>query len=174
MKPALSAVIGLLFLVSCSSEKPAAPEPVATAPAATPIPCPPTVSGYRFLPEQLEVPVDYHIRVDRLYTSLNDQPRRRIALEFLEGDADSVLASVEQAMLKAGYEARPRRIQPNDNIIAPFVKKGGTSLTVMLNPNAGDKPSNPEAKGVLIYDYPLGPAHQKAATQTPPALPEAG
>src|SRR5688500_13801654 len=101
MKPTFLAIAALFLLVSCKQDGNAA----ADAPAAAKS-CAPAVAGYRFLPGSLEVPVAYHLRTDRITATNENQRRRRVTLEFLEGDVASVQASVEGAMAKAGYKAR--------------------------------------------------------------------
>lgn len=168
MKSAFYSVFCVLILASCKPGEPATTVATATQPAATETPvttnaCPPSVIGYRFLPEGLDVPVAYHLRADRFYTAKDDRLRRRVALEFLEGDADSVRVSVEEAMVKAGYESRPSKILKNNDIHTLYIKKGVPNIAVMVNPEAGETPHHPDAKGMLIYDYPLAVAVQQPA-----------
>lgn len=112
-------------------------------------------TGYQPLPAKLALEVRYHLRADRIYTNKNDQGRRRVVLEFLDGDIDSTLASVEDAMTAAGFVARPRKDQPNGNIVIPYVRKDYGNITVVANPSAGDNPSNPAAKGTVAFDFPV-------------------
>lgn len=169
MKSAFYSVLCLLMLASCKPEEPAATvataTPAAGETAATTTACPPAVVGYRFLPEGLDVPVAYHLRADRFYTAADGRLRRRVALEFLEGDADSVRASVEESMVRAGYKSRPSKTLKNNDIHTPYVKKGVPNIAVMINVEAGESPHHPDAKGMLIYDYPL-------AVATPPPASE--
>lgn len=184
MKSVLFAAVSIACLVSCKPEERADTAPVPDAPtaAAAPIdavpaaaePCPPAVAGYRFLPEGLDVPVAYHLRADRIYRTKTGRLRRRTALEFLEGDADSVLASVEKEMVEARYKARPGTTQPNNNIHVPYIRKGGPNVNVMVNPEAGDNPHHPDAKGMLYYDYPLDDPAVPPATGPQESAPDAG
>jgi hypothetical protein len=95
------------------------------------------------------------LRSDRIAATSENQPRRRVTLEFLEGDVDSVLASVEGAMAKAGYKARPVKHREDGSVVRRFVKRGA-GITVTVSSKIGDKPANPEARGVIIYAYVLG------------------
>lgn len=162
MKSVFYSVLCLLMLASCKQEEPATTvatvTPAASETAATTNACPPAAFGYQFLPEGLDVPVVYHLRADRFYTAKDGRLRRRVALEFLEGDADSVRASVEEAMVKAGYKSRPSKTLKNNDIHTPYVKKGVPNIAVMINAEAGESPHHPDAKGVLVYDYPMAVA----------------
>lgn len=170
MKSAVYSVLCLLILASCKPTEPAtavvrATQAAITETAATTKACPPAVIGYRFLPEGLDVPVNYHLRADRIYTAKDNRLRRRVVLEFLEGDSDSVRTSVEEALVKAGYESRPSKTLKNNDIHTPYVKKGAPNIAVMINPEVGGKPYHPDAKGMLIYDYPLTVAVPRPDTE---------
>lgn len=155
-------IVAIILATGCSSQQPAArPEATASTPdTKEPItprqdgqPCA-NADGYQLLPEQLVVPVAHHLRADRIYTNGKDQLRRRVVLEFLEGDVASALASVDSAMVAAGFNARPRREQPNGNTVIPYVRNGFGNITVVANPSIGDNPSHPAAKGILAFDFP--------------------
>ncbi len=155
MKLPLFAIASLLFLGACQQELPTDASTARQNQTDSTIEqaCPPTFTGYRFLPGTLEVPVSYHMRSDRIDTDKNGQPLRRVDLEFLEGDANTTLDAVEQELLAAGYKVSPHKVQPNERIIARYTKKGESTVTVTVDPQAGEKPQNPGAKGVLTYKY---------------------
>lgn len=148
----------VLILAGCNqpattaeaTQAPAAPQ-ASAAPAAA---CEPQATGYQWLPEGLVLDIPYHLRADRIYINKNNVQRRRVVLEFLDGDAESTLASVDKSMTTAGFTARPRKDQPNGNIVVPYMKKGFGGITVIASATAGDKPSNPAAKGTITFDLP--------------------
>jgi hypothetical protein len=162
MNSTFLALTALLFLASCKPNGNTAADTAAGAK-----PCPPAAAGYRFLPGSLDVPVAYHLRSDRIAATRENQPRRRVTLEFLEGDVDSVLASVEGAMAKAGYKARPVKDHEDGSVVRRFVKRGA-GITVTVSPKVGDKPANPDAKGVIIYAYALGRVPGSAGSGSQP------
>lgn len=162
----------LSALVGCNKSQPvndtntnAAPEEVASMEAPSAQPCA-EQTGYQFLPAGVSLGLPFHLRADRLYTNKHDQARRRVVLEFLEGNVDSTLKTVEESMIAAGFTARPRRDQPNGNIIIPYAKRDYGSITVVVNPLAGDNPSNSAALGTVTFDY---PADVTAPVATAPA-----
>ena len=158
MKPTFLAIAALFLLVSCKQDGNTAADAVATVKS-----CPPAVAGYRFLPGSLDVPVAYHLRTDRITTTKENQRRRRVTLEFLEGDVASVLASVESAMAKAGYKARTLKEREDGSVTRRFVRRG-VGIIVIISPKVGDRPGNPDAKGVLTYSYSLGPVPESAGS----------
>jgi hypothetical protein len=152
----------LSALIGCNKSQPvndtntnATPETVASAEAPLAQPCA-EQTGYQVLPAGVSLGLPYHLRADRLYTNKHDQARRRVVLELLEGNVDSTLKMVEESMIAAGFVARPRRDQPNGNIIIPYAKSGYGSITVVVNPLPGDNPSNPATLGTVTFDYPAG------------------
>ena len=159
MKRTFLTLTALLFLASCKPDGNATADTAATAK-----PCPPAVAGYRFLPGRLDVPVAYHLRTDRITATNENQRRRRVTLEFLEGDVASVQASVEGAMAKAGYRARTLQEREDGSVTRRFIKRKGVGIIVIISPKVGDRPANPDAKGLLTYSYPLGPVPQSAAS----------
>lgn len=165
----------LLGVAGCS-QRPEAAQPATTSQAAAvpataaAAPCE-EPTGYQWQPADLAFDLPYHLRADRIYGARDESSRRRVVLEFLEGTPESVLASVEQAMLAAGFQARPRREPGNGNLIAPFAKKGYGSIAVVINGSAGDNPSHPEAKGTIAFDYPVAPAGRETPTPSPAATP---
>lgn len=164
MKQLTLLAIALFVLAGCKQDR--APDAaVAQASPSTPEVASPAApceegqgAGYAWLPAGLALDIAYHLRADRIYTSKNDVQRRRVVLEFLDGDVDSVLAATEKSMIAAGFTARPRRDQPNGNIIVPYVKRGYGSITVVASATPGDNPSNPGAKGMVAFDFPAGEA----------------
>jgi hypothetical protein len=163
----------LSALAGCNKSQPVSnantngtPETVASVEAPLAQPCA-EQTGYQLLPAGVSLGLPYHLRADRLYTNKHDQARRRIVLEFLEGNVDSTLKTVEESMITAGFTARPRRDQPNGNIIIPYAKRDYGSITVVVNPLPGDNPSNSAALGTVTFDYPAdGKAPAATATAT--------
>lgn len=160
MKHNAALLAGLIILAGCNqaSTPPPSPtvagEPVGLVAAAdAPVACPED-TGYKLLPANLVLSIPYHLRADRIYVNKHDAVRRRVVLEFLEGDAATSLASVNQSMVAAGFAARARREQPNGNIIVPYARKDYGSITVVASALPGDNPSNPMAKGTITFDFP--------------------
>lgn len=164
----------LSALAGCNKPQPvndantiATPPPtVASVEAPSAQPCA-EQAGYQLLPAGIRIGLPYHFRADRLYANKHDQVRRRVVLEFLEGNVDSTLKTVAESMTAAGFMARPRRDQPNGNIIIPYVRNDYGSITVVVSPLPGDNPSNPAARGTVTFDYPsdaIAPAATATAT----------
>lgn len=161
---------GLIILAGCNQASAPSPSPdgagepvgLVAAPDA-PISCPED-TGYQILPANLALSIPYHLRADRIYVNKHDAVRRRVVLEFLEGDAATTLASVDRSMVAAGFTARPRREQPNGNIIVPYARKDYGSITVVASALPGDNPSNPMAKGTIAFDFPGTQAAPAPAT----------
>jgi hypothetical protein len=158
MKSNVLIAAALLAMTGCTpqSTPPAVTDAAVPAPAQAPEAAACAPAGYQLLPAGIALSIPYHLRADRIYSSKDGQSRRRIVLEYLDSDAGAVLASVESSMLASGFKARPRRDQPNGNIVVPYLKRDFGNLQLVLNPSPGDKPSNPAAKGTLALDFPFG------------------
>lgn len=162
MKRTLLIAVGLLAIAGCNNPRPAV-LPVAGTTAATEAApetaaaCP-EETGYKLFPEAMKLAIPYHLRGDRIYVHKNGQQRRRVTVEFLEGDVGTALAAFEQSMVTAGFKAGPRNDGADGKITMPFSKKGFGTAHVSAMPTVGPKPSNPDAKGVISIDYPMGAA----------------
>lgn len=170
MKLRIFSLTASILLAACSAQSPE-PAPVAAV-ADKPvedIEC--KDAGYQLLPAGMQVPFAHHLRADHVFTvKTNGQLRRRVALEFLEGNGESVLSSVDQAMLASGYKTRVRKTQPNGDIVIQYVKKGQGNISVTLVSKMAGNPNHPDTKGVLIYGYPLStPAAQVKQAPKPAA-----
>jgi hypothetical protein len=111
-------------------------------------------SGYEVFPKEVEVPFPYHLRADRFFISAKGEARRRVVIEYLTGDIEKTSAAVDEALKRAGFRARARHVQPNQNIVVHYVKWGYGRLSVTISRTAGKSPSNPSAKGTVTLDYP--------------------
>lgn len=160
MKHNLLAAATLITLLGCSQPAPVttqADTPVtsaATTPEAALLACP-EQTGYQLMPAGVSLDIPYHVRVDRIYVHENGDSRRRIVLEYLEGDVETALSAADKSIVAAGFTAQKRRAQPNGEIAIPYAKKGHSSILVIAKASPGDKPSNPAAKGTLALDYVL-------------------
>lgn len=153
----------VILVAGCN--QPSLPPNQSNSTAATPAPAttgaetlPPCngLAGYQVLPADITLSFPYHLRADRIYVNKNGQERRRVVLEYLDGDADAILAAVDKSMIVAGFVPRPRKEQPNGNIVIAYAQKAYGSIIVVANASAGDKPSNPAARGTVAFDYPSG------------------
>ena len=169
MKEILLATAVALALAACSRPQPAADiAPTATAETAAiagaaPLPC--AEPGYALLPKGITLEFPYHLRADRVYLDKQGNERRRVVLEFLDGDVESTLAAADASLVRSGFAARSRRNQPNGNIVVPYARKGTPGITVFGSSTVGPNPSNPAAKGTIALDY----ARMPVAPAAPPA-----
>jgi hypothetical protein len=174
MKRTLLIAVGLLAIAGCNNPAPADQTAQGT-PAAVPTSSSDTnpaacseAPGYNPFPQGIAPAFAYHLRSDRLYVHKNGKNRRRLTIEFLDGDANAALASFEQSMSAAGFKARPRKDGADGRITTPFAKKGFGTVIATAIPSPGPNPANPAAKGVLSIDYPMD-TDVAATTAQPPA-----
>ena len=132
---------------------PATAEPAASSPEPTER-APRAVRGELAapLPEGVSLPFAYYVRSDAATESKQGLPRRRIRLEFLEGDAATVLGQVRAAFASAGFSAGEDAAAGNGATRVNFRKDGYGRVTAVVGPiaNAVD----PRAQGQLILDWP--------------------
>lgn len=154
MKLAIPVISCLFAMAACSNPAPtAAVEDLSPSAEVATEPCP-EQAGYIAFPEGVALDIPYHLRADRIYIHKNGKERRRVSVEFLDGDAGTALASFEQSMIRAGFTAKPRKDMPNGNVTMAFGKKGFGTVRLVAVSTPGPKPSNPGAKGVISMDYP--------------------
>lgn len=157
--------ISFVALAGCSKPAPTAAVTTAAVPvtAAAPTVSCPAQSGYQWMPANLVLDVPYHLHADRIYKTQKDGLRRRVMLEFLEGDSNSVLAQVDKSLTTAGFQARPRiEASKEADVVIPYDKAGYGNVVVYVDSSPGDNPSNPDAKGILSFDFPIGMPNQIA------------
>lgn len=156
-----SVAAAALFALAACGEKTTDPTPASpatekpAASAAAPAERAPRVARGELaapLPEGVVLPFAYYVRSDAASESKQGVPRRRIRLEFLEGDAATVLGQLQAAFASAGFSAGEGTATGNDATRMNFRKGGYGRVTAVVGPvaNAVD----PKAQGQVILDWP--------------------
>jgi hypothetical protein len=113
--------------------------------------------AYSPLPRGIQLVQSFHVRSDRIYTTKTGAERRRATLELLEGGTAAAAEDVQKQMAASGFRALPVKDKGDGITRLAFVKKGMGRTNVSVNPDVGDKPSNPHAVGVIMFDWQLTP-----------------
>jgi hypothetical protein len=163
MRRTLLIAATLLALAGCE-QKPEAGQagaataaPAAGAPAATSPTNDPACAGKPdcgLLPPNVVIAVAHEHRRDWVYTAKPGIDRKQVIFEYTEGTPDTVFQSVEQSMKAAGFGDAIKDAGKGEIVSASFRKEGYGKVSIWVNPDAGAKPRNPNAKGVLGFDYP--------------------
>lgn len=111
------------------------------------------------LPEGVVLPFRYHVRSDGPSATEQGAPRRRMRLEFLEGDVATVAGQVEDALVAAGFTVGGTDTTDAGATRTNYRKDGFGRVTAVVGPT-GDA-VDPEARGLLILDWPAGDAGGK-------------
>lgn len=168
----LAMLLAALALTGCGKE------PVSTAPTpaanhgsinATTAECAESAVNYDPMPEGMTVNIPYHLRGDRIYADAKGNYRRRVTLEYLDGDAGSVFDAAFMSLTSAGYVAK-KKWEKDGRFGSGFNKKGVGALLLSVNPKAVPKPAHPDAKGMLVLDYPYPGKIVATARKTATAL----
>lgn len=161
MNPRILAVLAVVALAAACSEQSAptkaASEGAASSDATAPVAaaCPEAPAGYQPFPAGVTTTLDYHLRSDRIYThAASGKLRRRVALEFLEGDAAAAQAALTESLKDAGFRAKPGKQRPGGATTLAFAKSGLGILKMVVRPAAPARPAHPDARGEISLDYP--------------------
>lgn len=133
----------MLPLAACKKSEPA--EAAVDAGKAT------TAGEPNGLPGGATLPFKHHIRVDRVIENKAGAKRRRVDVEFLDGDVAATVKGVESAMVAAGYRLRaddPRDV--DGEVRLRFIKKGEPTVMAVISPNPGRNPSSSKVKGTVV------------------------
>ena len=168
----LAVLAAALALSACSGQNAAPPASTGTAADASQASSvgdhASTAFAYSPFPQGVVLAQPFHVRGDRIYTTKSGAQRRRATLELLEGAPGDVADSVRKQMASSGFRALAVKDKGDGITRLAFVKKGAGRINVSISSNIGDKPSNPRAVGVIMFDWQLAPAVASAAAVTPP------
>ena len=154
MKYGLITILIATALTACGQQKQDA-QPIAE-PVSTAVTCPET-DGYRVFPAGLSIDLPYHLRSDRIIPNEKGE-RRRVVIEYLEGDAATALTSIAGSLEQAGFAEKSRKDVADGVVSAIFSKKGVGLIYVRITADPGKNPSHPAAKGLAQIGYPTGEA----------------
>lgn len=158
MKQVVIAALAALLVAACSQQS--SPDAMTTTTQPTPVEQPmknkPAAGALKeALPEGVQLAFSYHVRGDRIIEKEGQRPRRRVRMEYLEGDQQATFASIEQSLKAAGFSMRDRKDLDNGNTRAKFTKpRYGTVIVVVTRDMAGVKARNPAAVGRVSLDWP--------------------
>lgn len=139
----------LLALVACQrTGDPSAPDASPSLPA--------TVSGTSLpepLPQGFQLAFPYHYTKKEVVRGRNQ--RQRITVEYLEGDAASIVGSLAQSAIAVGFSKGLWGVQKDGSIHFVADKPGFGQLRAQIRPGADGKLQNTFAKGSVTMGWPL-------------------
>lgn len=158
MKPVTAVALIALLAAGCSNQQ--SPDPGASQEAkpAAPTATRESASDGKLagpLPEGVELGFRHYVRSDHVVERGDKPDRRAIELEYLEGDNESTLSSIDRSLRAAGFRQRSRKRQPNGNIRAKFDKAGFGTVIVTITPTMDRKARAAEAIGRIVLDWPV-------------------
>ncbi|MGY1425753.1 hypothetical protein [Lysobacter sp. A289] len=167
MRYLIAIAVATILVVGCSeqSQETAAVDVTSGAPVAS---TDSTTANSRIrqltepLPEGVELAFPYHLRSDRIVEREERSDRRRIGLEYLAGDKESIFAGIEQSLVAAGFEQRERKDSENGNIRAKFDKSKVGIVIVTVTPSNDSKADHSDARGRILLDWPAKIAEDTA------------
>lgn len=128
--------------------------------------CPEPVVGYNPFPEKVAISFGYHLRGDRIYQHGNGTLRRKVVIEHLDSDQGKITSAVRKSFVDAGFSERRQAGKigdgnsgiedsaANSEQTLVFTRNGLGTVYVHLKTGAGERPSNPNAQGMVSIDYP--------------------
>ena len=81
--------------------------------------------------------------------------RRRVVVEFLDGDAAFAEGAVVAALDNAGFRAKPAKERDDGTRQVAFTKTGVGTVYLRTDPSVPENPAHPQAIGSLMLDYPV-------------------
>lgn len=166
-------VLAVALALGACSGKDAAPQVSANTtadatPTATADDQAPTGFAYSPFPHGVVLVQPFHVRSDRIYTTKPGAQRRRATLELLADGPASAADSVRKQMAASGFRALTVKDKGDGITRLAFVKKGMGRINVNTSSEVGDKPSNPHAVGLIMFDWQLAPAPASAPVAASP------
>lgn len=144
--------IGILSgLVSCSGEQ------------AIPADSKTCAEAYKPFPSAISLTTAYHVRRDHIYTTKAGDARRGSSLELLEGDALAVVDSLGESLVAQGFHAMNLKDKGDGVTRVAYRKTGYGRINLSATPSVGEKPSNPDAVGVVAIDWPVPQSRKETA-----------
>lgn len=139
---------------ACTQQAPeTAPQMAAPSPQAETQACK-QAGFYSPLPADVQLSFPFQLRSDRIFTNKKGKVRRRVTIEFLEGSAGDAFVSASQSLEAVGYKAKGKlKGESTTRQSQAFVMKGKPSITLVSNVNVGKKPANPEAVGLVSFEW---------------------
>ena len=100
-------------------------------------------------PEGIELDFPHIMRGERVVTHDDGREVRRVSLEYLEGDQQSIFASIAESLSDAGFSEREVDDRPGGNIRARYGKGKFGPVIVLVFPEEQD------GGGQVRLDFPL-------------------
>lgn len=156
MKTRLTALLAIGLVAGCGqTSAPDAASQAAQPQAPVAESC--TQAGfYSPLPGDVQLQFPFQLRSDRIFTNKKGTVRRRVTLETLSGTAPEAFGSASQSLIAAGYKAKGKLKGAAENKQSQtFVRKGQPSIALVSNVDVGSKPANPDATGLVYFEWTL-------------------
>lgn len=144
-------------LAACQQQDPAdqavtpAPAPVATEPAAPPIA--PGKQLERPMPDGITLEVPYNAVYDKDLAAKDGSTRRRVILEFLDGNVESIGAQLEGQLKTAGY----RKGKPRDEeggVRTNYARtRDGSKVSILIRPKLDQRFRDDRALGTVSFSW---------------------
>lgn len=150
MKPKLVLLFSTVLLVSACSG-PEAPPATSSTSAPDVVIAPPT-PFYSPLPDDtVRFDFPFQLASDRYYATDKGETRRRLVLEYLDGDATQVWTKIELAMGEAGYQLQNQSEAGTGK--GTFSKKSKRSIFVDTTGKRTAEPAHPDAVGTVWISW---------------------
>jgi hypothetical protein len=118
------------------------------------------------LPQGFALDFPYHYTGQEIVRA-GKAKRQRITVEFLDGDVNSILGSLAQSALTAGFSKGLWGVQNDGSIQFVADKPGYGQLRAQIRPAGSESLRNPAAKGTLVMGWPVTQTRPSSATIVP-------
>jgi len=106
------------------------------------------------LPANVQLGFPHHLQSDYYYLNVRRMIRRRVVMQYLQGDAAQVQQAVKAAMLSAGFALYDTRGEQAGQIHDRYLKKGYGMAHVLIAPIVAPDAGSLVVKGTVAFDLP--------------------
>jgi len=154
MKSKLALLFSAALLVSACSGPDASPAATSATPTTSVAPVAEAATPfYSPLPDDaVHFDFPFQLASDRYYVTDKGETRRRLVLEYLDGDATQVWSKIQLAMGEAGYQLRNK--SEADTGKGTFYKNK-SPLFIDTNGKQPADPAHPAAVGTIWVSWPV-------------------
>lgn len=144
-------------LAACNGDK-QAETPAQTTPAAQPeaVAKAPIAPGKQLetpLPDGIVVSVPYNAVYDKNLPAKDGSPRRRVIVEFLDGDVNTVGAGLDEQFTRAGYRKGKPRDEKGGTRVNYARKADGSKVSVLIRPRVDQRFRDDRALGTVSFSW---------------------
>lgn len=142
------------MLIACERNDSPAPAPQPSAPTAATTPAGPKPATPDTLPDGVRLSFPHEVVYDKVLTGKSGEQRRRIIVEYLDGDAAAVEKALTEGFQAAGYRNAGDRQLPGGKRIVFLNPQSKARVYATFASGAQQRFHNKDAQGTVSFSWP--------------------